>query len=160
MDAASLASFDEHWMMRALAEAERAAARGEVPIGAVLVRGEQLLASDHNRREEREDPTAHAEILVLRSAAAALGTWRLLDCWLYVTLEPCPMCAGAIVQAQLGRLIFGAANPKAGACGSLYRLTEDARLNHQVATVGGVLADSCAAVLSRFFQQQRAAGKK
>jgi tRNA(adenine34) deaminase len=147
-------------MRVALEQAEAASRLGEVPIGAVVVSGGRVLAAAHNERELRKSPTAHAEILALERAAASRESWRLDDCTLYVTLEPCPMCAGAILQARIARLAFGAFDPKAGACGTLYSLTEDPRFNHRTPTVGGVLADPCAAVLSRFFADRRAEGKK
>lgn len=150
----------EQWMDCALRQAEQAQAAGDVPIGAVIVRGGRVLAAAHNRRLLDRDPTAHAEMLAIRAAAAALGDWRLTGCTLVVTLEPCAMCAGAIVLARLDRLIYGAADPKAGAVASLYRLCCDRRLNHQVEVVGGVRARPCADLLSAFFQAQRAMGKK
>jgi tRNA(adenine34) deaminase len=151
---------DEHWMRAALAEAAAAAARGEVPVGAVVVRNGVAVAAGGNEREARQDPTAHAEMLALVRAAAATGHWRLDGCTLYVTLEPCPMCAGALVQARLAKVVFGAADPKAGACGTLYRIADDPRLNHRVETVGGVLAAEGAALLTAFFAARRAEGKK
>jgi tRNA(adenine34) deaminase len=154
--------YDHTYYMRlALQEAEVAAEENEVPVGAVIVRGEcQVIASDHNRREQLRDPTAHAEMLAITQAAEALGSWRLDDCTLYVTLEPCPMCAGAILQARIPRVVYGADDPKAGAVRSLFKLLNDVRLNHQCTVESGVLAESCGDVLSRFFQRQRAAGKK
>lgn len=150
-----------YFMQRALQEAEAAAEEGEIPVGAVIVNGDrQVIASDHNRREQLRDPTAHAEMLAITQAAEALGSWRLDDCTLYVTLEPCPMCAGAILQARIPRVVYGADDPKAGAVQSLYRMLNDVRLNHQCSVVSGVLSEPCGNVLSRFFQQQRALGKK
>jgi tRNA(adenine34) deaminase len=146
---------DEQAMAVALEEAEQAGAAGEVPVGAVAVRDSQVIARAHNRREADVDPTAHAELLVLRSAAAAMGTWRLPDVTVYVTLEPCPMCAGGLVAARVGRLVFGAADPKAGACGSLYNLCADPRLNHELPVTHGVLAERAAALLADFFDQRR-----
>lgn len=151
---------DERYMREALAEAAAAAERGEVPIGAVVVREARIIGRGHNQRELLRDPTAHAEMLAITAAAEAVGDWRLSDCTLYVTLEPCPMCAGAMVLGRLGRLVFGASDPKAGACGTLYEITSDARLNHIVPTTGGVLAEECAKLLSSFFAAQRAEGKK
>src|SRR5215468_4169674 len=139
-------------MRMALAEARAALAENEVPIGAVIVHADQVIASAHNQREQLRDPTAHAEMIAITQAAEALGTWRLADCTLYVTLEPCPMCAGAIVQARIPRVIYGARDPKAGACDSLYRLTADPRLNHRAEVCGGLLADECGAVLAEFFR--------
>ena len=150
-----------YFMQLALQEAEAAAEEGEVPVGAVIVHSERrVIASDHNRREQLRDPTAHAEMLAITQAAEALGSWRLEDCTLYVTLEPCPMCAGAIVQARIPRVVYGADDPKSGAVQSLFTLLNDARLNHQCSVVSGVLAEPCGNVLSRFFQRQRALGKK
>ncbi|CAN5835830.1 tRNA adenosine(34) deaminase TadA [soil metagenome] len=147
---------DESAMAVALAEAEKARATGDVPVGAVVFTGDgTLLARAHNERERQGDPTAHAEILALRRAAAAVGSWRLSGANLVVTLEPCPMCAGAVVAARLARVVFGAADPKGGACGSLYNLCCDPRLNHQVDVEGGMLAAECARVLSSFFVQRR-----
>jgi tRNA(adenine34) deaminase len=147
-------------MRLALAEARRAFDEGEVPIGAVVVHRERVIAAAHNQREALRDPTAHAEMVAITQAAEALGSWRLLDCVLYVTLEPCPMCAGAIVQARMPTAVYGARDPKAGACHTLYQITTDARLNHQAAVIGGVLADDCRAILQEFFLQQRSQGKK
>jgi tRNA(adenine34) deaminase len=153
---------DERWMLQALDLARAAAAGGEVPIGCVVVHDptRRVVGRGANRRVTDHDPTAHAEILALREAGRALGHWRLLDCTLYVTLEPCPMCAGAMVNARLPRLVYGCDDPKAGAVRTLYRLCEDDRLNHRVEVRGGVLADACADALREFFRAQRAAGKK
>ena len=119
-----------------------------------------MIASAHNQREQLRDPTAHAEMIAITQAAGVLGDWRLEDCTLYVTLEPCPMCAGAIVLARMPRVVYGAADPKAGAAASLYQLLDDARLNHRAEVTAGVLADECGAILSRFFEQKRREGKK
>jgi tRNA(adenine34) deaminase len=146
---------DEAAMELALAEAREAAAKGEVPVGAVALLGNQVLAARHNEREALGDPTAHAEILALRDAAAHVGGWRLADITLVVTLEPCPMCAGALVAARVGRLVFGAVDPRAGACGTLYNLCSDPRLNHEVPVTHGVRADECGALLSAFFADKR-----
>lgn len=146
---------DEQFMAAALRQAEKAAFKGEVPIGAVLVKNGAILAEDRNRREEMADATAHAEILVIRRAGTILGGWRLHGCTLYVTLEPCPMCAGAMVQARLERLVFGANDPKGGAAGTLYNLVQDLRLNHRLAVTGGLMATECAEMLQHFFQQRR-----
>ncbi len=148
------------FMRYALEEARRAFDEGEVPVGAVVVHENRLIAAAHNQRETLRDPTAHAEMIAMTQAADALGSWRLLDCRLYVTLEPCPMCAGAVVQARLPLVIYGTTDPKAGACHSLYQITEDARLNHQATVLGGVLRDECRQILQEFFAQQRAMGKK
>lgn len=142
-------------MRMALEQAMLAPASGEVPIAALLVHEGQVLARAHNLRETRQDPTAHAEILVIQEAAAKLGTWRLIDCILYVTLEPCPMCAGAIVQSRIDRLVFGAQDPKAGACGSLMDIPSDPRLNHRVQVTEGLLREESAKLLQEFFQVRR-----
>ena len=142
-------------MRLALEQAAEAARAGEVPIGAVLARGDELLAADRNRREELKDATAHAEILVLRRGGRLLGGWRLPGCTHYVTLEPCPMCAGALVQARVERLVFGAWDPKSGAAGSLYNLVQDERLNHRLQVEGGLLEEDCAALLQEFFRSRR-----
>jgi tRNA(adenine34) deaminase len=147
---------DEYFMQIALRYAEEAVRRGEIPIGAVLVKEGRLLAAGHNRREELNDATAHAEILVIREACRQLGGWRLPGSTLYVTLEPCPMCAGALVQARVERLVYGAADPKGGAAGTLYDIVRDQRLNHRLEVTAGVLADECALLLQRFFKARRA----
>jgi tRNA(adenine34) deaminase len=146
---------DEEAMAIALEEAVAAAAEGEVPVGAVALSQGRIVSQAHNQRETDADPTAHAEILALRAAATALGTWRLSDLTLVVTLEPCPMCAGALVAARVSRLVFGAADPKAGACGSLYNLCVDPRLNHELAVTAGVLADRAGQLLTSFFGERR-----
>jgi tRNA(adenine34) deaminase len=146
---------DERWMRLALEEAALAAADDEVPVGAVVVAGGRVVASAHNQREQLLDPTAHAEMIALTQAAAALGSWRLDGCVLYVTLEPCPMCAGAILQARVPRVVWGAADPKAGAVESLYRLFDDPRLNHRVEHVGHILAPECGRLLTEFFRTKR-----
>ena len=145
-------------MELAIAEARLAVADGDVPVGAVVVADGVVVARRHNERERSADPTAHAELLALRDAAARLGRWRLSDCTVAVTLEPCPMCAGALVAARVGRLVFGAADPKAGACGSLYNLLADPRLNHDVQVEPGVLAERCATLLVEFFADRRGPG--
>ncbi|TML91474.1 MAG: nucleoside deaminase [Actinobacteria bacterium] len=142
-------------MTVALAEAERAAAEGEVPVGAVVIAGGRVIARRHNEREARHDPTAHAEVLALRDAANVLGRWRLSDATVVVTLEPCPMCAGALVAARVGGVVFGASDPRAGACGSLYNLCADPRMNHEVAVTPGVMADEAARLLEQFFSERR-----
>ncbi len=138
-------------MVVALEEAALAAAHGDVPVGAVALREGEVLARRHNERELRQDPTAHAELLALQDAARVLGSWRLDTVTLVVTLEPCPMCAGALISGRVGRLVFAAADPKAGACGSLYNLCVDPRLNHEVPVTSGVLAERGAEILRRFF---------
>jgi tRNA(adenine34) deaminase len=150
---------DQHFMQMALAEAAAAAAEDEVPIGAVIVHQGQVLAAAHNQREQLRDPTAHAEMIAITQAATALDSWRLENCTLYVTLEPCPMCAGAIVQSRVTRVVYGADDPKAGAVKTLYQLLEDSRLNHRAEVTAGVLAEECGRVLSEFFQQKRLAKK-
>jgi tRNA(adenine34) deaminase len=152
----------EQLMRLAIEQADLALAAGEVPIGCVIQHDPtgQIIARAHNRRILDSDPTAHAEILAIRQAATFLGDWRLTDTTLIVTLEPCPMCAGAIVNARIPRLIFGCPDPKAGAVRTLYQLCEDTRLNHRVKVEVGVLADECAALLQEFFKTQRALGKK
>ena len=148
------------YMQLALHEAEQAAKSGEVPVGAVIVRRSQVIASAHNQRETLADPTAHAEMIAITQAAGAIGDWRLTDCVLFVTLEPCPMCAGAILQARIPKVVFGALDPKAGAVTSLYQLLEDRRLNHTVSVTGGVHGEACGRILSDFFAAQRQLGKK
>jgi tRNA(adenine34) deaminase len=153
--------FHVHHMELALAEAEQAAAEDEVPVGAVVVSFERgVIGQAHNQREALKDPTAHAEMIAITQAAGALGSWRLENCALYVTLEPCPMCAGAVVQARLPLVVYGCTDPKAGACHTLYQITADPRLNHRARVVGGVLAERCAGVLSAFFAAKRQLGKK
>ncbi len=149
---------DERWMRDCLRTARRAPAHRDVPIGAVVVKHGVAVARARNRREVDHDPTAHAEVLALRRAARRLGSWRLDGCTLYVTLEPCAMCAGAIVLSRLPRLVFGAADPKAGFVGSLGDLCRDGRLNHRVAVTSGVLADACGGVLVEFFRERRKKG--
>jgi tRNA(adenine34) deaminase len=146
---------DADAMRLALAEAAAAADHGDVPVGAVVLAGGQVLAARHNERERLGDPTAHAEVLALRDAAASTGSWRLDGATVVVTLEPCPMCAGALVGARVARLVFGAADLKAGACGSLYNLCADPRLNHEVEVVPGLLAAESAALLGSFFDRRR-----
>lgn len=143
------------WMRQALAAAERAAEIGEVPVGAIVVVRGEVVAVAHNERETKNDPTAHAEVVALRRAAEALGSWRLTGAELYVTMEPCPMCAGALVNARLRRVIYGCDDPKAGAARTLYRLLDDPRLNHRVEVVPGVLASECAGLLRAFFSRLR-----
>jgi tRNA(adenine34) deaminase len=147
---------DETWMEWALAEAVMAPLTGDVPVGAVVVDPSgQVIGRGHNAREALQDPTAHAELLALRSAAASLGSWRLPGCTLVVTLEPCAMCAGAVVLARVPRLVLGAWDPKAGAAGSMRDIVRDSRLNHRVEVIGGVLADECADLLRTFFADHR-----
>ena len=151
---------DRRWMAAALAQAAVAAEAGDVPIGAVIVRDGAAIAAAHNRRIIDSDPTAHAEMLAIRAAAEAIGDWRLSGCELFVTLEPCCMCAGAIVLARLDRLVYGADDPKAGGVRTLHQLCSDERLNHVVEITVGVRADECGRLLSEFFRARRAEGKK
>jgi tRNA(adenine34) deaminase len=146
---------DEYFMRLALREAEHALAHEDVPIGAVVVRDGELLAAAHNERELRGDPTAHAEIIALREAARVVGSWRVLDAGIYVTLEPCAMCAGAIVLARAARVVYGAADPKAGACGSVLDVPGEPVLNHRPQVAGGLLAEDCGALLTSFFASRR-----
>lgn len=149
-------------MSEAIKLARQAQAIGEVPIGCVIVHDptQRVVGRGYNRRQTDHDPTAHAEILALREAGQTLGHWRLLDCTMYVTLEPCPMCAGALVNARVPRLVYGCDDPKAGAVRTLYQLCEDGRLNHRVTVASGVMAPQCAQLLQDFFREQRAMGKK
>ena len=153
---------DNDWMLKAIELAEQALALEEVPVGCVVVDadGQTLLGSGFNRRQTDADPTAHAEMIALRQAAQRLGTWRLSGCTLFVTLEPCPMCAGALVNARCSRLVYGCDDPKAGAVRTLYNLCDDPRLNHRLTIERGLLADRCAGLLQTFFRAQRALGKK
>ncbi len=150
----------ERGMRLALDEARAAFDEDEVPVGAVIMHEGRVIAAAHNQREALNDPTAHAEMIAITQAAEQLGSWRLLECILYVTLEPCPMCAGAIVQARLPTVVYGTTDPKAGACHTLYQITQDGRLNHQATVLGGVLQEECRMILQEFFAKQRALGKK
>jgi tRNA(adenine34) deaminase len=150
----------EDYMQLALAEARAAFAEDEVPIGAVIVFENRVIAAAHNQREQLHDPTAHAEMIAITQAAGARQCWRLDGCTLYTTLEPCPMCAGAIIQARIPTVVYGASDPKAGAVRTLYNLLDDTRLNHRCQIVPAVLGDPCGQILSQFFQQQRRQGKK
>lgn len=153
--------FHLHHMELALEEATLAADEDEVPVGAVIIHLERgIIARAHNQREQLNDPTAHAEMIAITQAAAALNSWRLERCLLYVTLEPCPMCAGAIVQARIPAVVYGCTDPKAGACTTLFQLTSDPRLNHRAIVLGGVLSEPCSRILSEFFIRKRAQGKK
>ncbi len=148
------------WMKEALALAETAAAAEEIPVGAIVVHHSEgteprIIGRGFNRREAEHDPSAHAEIVAMREAGRALASWRLIDCTLYVTLEPCPMCAGAMVQGRVSRVVYGCADPKAGAVQTLFRLCDDVRLNHRMEVVGGVLGEECGAVLKAFFAARR-----
>ena len=146
---------DSYWMGRALKLAQQAGEQGEVPVGALLVSGDRLIAEAFNLRETRGSPIAHAEMLVLQAASEKLGNWRFVDTTLYVTLEPCPMCAGAIVLARIPRVVYAATDPKSGAAGTLYNILQDERLNHRVELVSGVCAEESSALLKSFFQQRR-----
>ena len=148
---------DQAFMRVALEEAARATELGEVPIAALVVQGDRILAQTHNYRELWQDPTAHAEIIAIRAAATTLGSWRLLDTTLYVTLEPCTMCIGAIILARIPRIVFGARDPKAGACGSVFNLSSEPKLNHRVSVTGGVLEQESQALLQKFFRELREA---
>jgi tRNA(adenine34) deaminase len=154
------AGVDERYMREALRLAERALASEDVPVGALVVHDGHVIGRGWNQREQLQDPTAHAEMIALTAAAEHLNQWRLERCTMYVTLEPCAMCAGALLLARIERLVFGAYDPKAGACGSLFNLTQDPRLNHRLATLGGVLSEPCAALLQAFFRGRRELGEK
>lgn len=153
-------SFHQIFMYQALELAEQAAREKEVPVGAIIVHDNRVIAAAYNQRETLHDPTAHAEMIAITQAAESLQNWRLENCTLYVTLEPCPMCAGAILQARIPTVVFGAVDPKAGAVTSLYSLLSDTRLNHRCEVVPGILAPQCGAVLTEFFRARRAEGKK
>lgn len=147
-------------MRQALDEAGAALDEDEVPVGCVVVHAGDVIGAAHNQRETLNDPTAHAEMLAITQAAESLGSWRLTECVLYVTLEPCPMCAGAIVQARIPTVVYGTPDPKAGACHTIYQITDDRRLNHRCSVLGGVLEDECRSILQQFFARQRSLGKK
>ena len=151
----ALTDLDERYMRMAIDAAQVAEENGDVPIGAVIVYQNQVIGRAYNQREQLKDPTAHAEIVALTQAASFVGSWRLHGCTIYVTLEPCPMCAGALVLGRLDRLVYGCPDPKTGACGSLYDIVRDERLNHRLEVTPGILADDCAALLQTFFQQRR-----
>lgn len=150
----------ETFMRMALDQAQAAMDIDEVPVGAIIVHRNRVIAAAHNQREQLRDPTAHAEMIAITQAAEALNSWRLEECILYVTLEPCPMCAGAIIQARIPWVVYGALDPKAGAVQSVYQMLSDPRLNHRCQCVPQVLAEPCGAILTRFFQKQRKLGKK
>jgi tRNA(adenine34) deaminase len=155
-----MSTLDEQFMRQALREAEAALDTEDVPVGAVVVHDGHIIGRGRNQREALKDPTAHAEMIALTAAASALGSWRLIGCTLYVTLEPCTMCAGAMVLARVERLVYGADDPKAGACGSVYDIVGEGRLNHVVSVERGIMAGECADLLRTFFASQRAKGKK
>lgn len=146
---------DEYWMQEAIAEAHKAEALHEVPIGAVIVKDGEIIGRGYNLRETSHDPTAHAEMVAIREASRHLDAWRLLGCSLYVTLEPCPMCAGAIVQSRIARVIYGTPDPKAGCAGTLMNLLQDDRFNHTTELISGVHQQACAALLTQFFRRLR-----
>ena len=150
----------DHFMQIAYEEAQQALRENEVPIGAAIIHDGQVIGRAHNQREQLHDPTAHAEMIAITQAAHARQSWRLDGCTLYVTLEPCPMCAGAIILARIPTVVYGAVDPKAGAVQTLYHLLNDPRLNHRVDTVAGVMGEPCARIISQFFQEQRRLGKK
>lgn len=154
-DSALNPDYDERFMRIAIREAMAAEEAGDVPIGAVIVKDGQIIGKARNQREVLQDPTAHAEIIALTQAAERMGSWRLEGCTIYVTLEPCPMCAGAMVLGRLARLVYGCTDPKTGACGSLYDIVRDSRLNHRLDVASGVLADECSEMLSGFFRKKR-----
>jgi tRNA(adenine34) deaminase len=151
---------DERYMRLAIEQAGIAEENGDVPIGAVIVHNGQIIGKAYNQREQLQDPTAHAEIIALTQAAAALESWRLEGCTMYVTLEPCPMCAGALVLARIDRLVYGCDDPKAGAVKSLYNIVTDSRLNHRIEVISGVLAEQCSDLLEQFFQKRRQENKQ
>ena len=152
---ANKSTVDEQCMRIAIDQAKIAKENGDVPIGAVIVHNNQIIAKAYNQREQLQDPTAHAEIIALTQAAAVLETWRLNGCTMYVTLEPCPMCAGALVLARIDRLVYGCDDPKTGAVKSLYNITQDSRLNHRLEVTSGVLSDECSQILQEFFEKHR-----
>lgn len=155
MDESTVVEIDLHFMSRALELAREASLAGEVPVGAVIVKDNQIIAEGWNRPIATHDPTAHAEIIAMREAANALNNYRLLDCTLYVTLEPCAMCAGAMVHARVRRLVYGATDPRAGAAGTIFNIVDHAVLNHRLEVVSGVMAEECGALLRQFFQARR-----
>jgi len=156
----ALNNLDEHFMHAAIEAAKVAEENGDVPIGAVIVHNNRIIGKAYNQREQLQDPTAHAEIIALTQAAAAIGSWRLEGCRMYVTLEPCPMCAGALVLSRMDRLIFGCNDPKTGACKSLYNIVQDERLNHRLEVTSGVLREECSRLLQDFFQKRRTENSK
>lgn len=150
----------EHFMARAFEQAQAARDLDEVPVGAIVVRGQQIIGAAHNQCQQLRDATAHAEMIAITQASEAIGDWRLEECTLYVTLEPCPMCAGAILQSRIPRVVFGAVDPKGGAVVSMYQLLSDSRLNHRCELTQGILAEPCGQILTDFFRAKRALGKK
>ncbi|MFX3634494.1 MAG: tRNA adenosine(34) deaminase TadA [Candidatus Pristimantibacillus sp.] len=146
---------DQAWMYKALEEAKKAELIGEVPIGAIIVKDGEVIGTGYNLRETKHDPTAHAEMVAIREACDRIGAWRLLECTLYVTLEPCPMCAGAIVQSRIQRVVYGTRDPKAGCAGTLMNLLQEPRFNHETELTEGVLQSECATILTQFFRKLR-----
>jgi len=157
---ANVTNQDEQFMQLAIESAKIAEENGDVPIGAIIVHNDTIIAKAYNQREQLQDPTAHAEIIALTQAAAALENWHLNGCTIYVTLEPCPMCAGALVLSRMDRLVYGCDDPKTGACKSLYNIVQDDRLNHRLEVTSGVLADECSQILQEFFERRRAEDSK
>lgn len=155
MDTPSQETLDQRCMRLAIDQASIAEENGDVPIGAIIIHENRIIAKAYNQRQQLNDPTAHAEIIALTQAAEAVGSWRLHGCTIYVTLEPCPMCAGALVLARIDRLVFGTEGPKTGACGSLYNIVQDSRLNHQIQITSGILMEDCKSQLQAFFQRRR-----
>jgi tRNA(adenine34) deaminase len=153
-------NFDQMWMAHALKLAAQAAEQDEVPVGAVIVHKDRIIGTGFNQREQLNDPTAHAEMIAITQAASHLQSWRLTETTLYVTLEPCPMCAGAILQSRISRVVYGARDPKAGAVHSLFQLLDDPRLNHRTLATAGILSEECGQLLTHFFQLKREQGKK
>ncbi len=160
IDAQALVNWDQVFMRRAFTLAQQAGEQDEVPVGAVVVRANRVIGAGWNQRESLKDPTAHAEMIAITQAAATIEDWRLEHCTLYVTLEPCPMCAGAILQSRIERVVYGARDPKGGAVHSLFQMLDDPRLNHRAQVTEGVMADCCGAILSEFFRGKRQLGKK
>lgn len=146
---------DQYFMNKALLQAQVAYKKGEVPVGAVVVKDNEIIARGHNLRESTNDPTAHAELLAMKKASKKLNSWRLSGCTLYVTLEPCPMCSGVIINSRIDRVVFGAYDPKAGCCTTLYHLANDERFNHRAQVLGGVMEDKCREIISSFFKEKR-----
>ncbi len=146
---------DEHWMRKALQAARKAETIDEVPVGAIIIQNNEVISIAYNQKERLTSPLGHAELIAIHRASQKLGAWRLSECKLYVTLEPCPMCTGALVQSRIGKVIFGAFDPKAGACGSILNLHQNAQLNHRFAAIGGVLENECSEILKNFFKKKR-----
>jgi tRNA(adenine34) deaminase len=160
LDSTNILQPHDMWMRVALDQAKQAFEEDEVPVGAVIVHQNTAIGVAYNQRETLKDPTAHAEIIAITQAAQTMDSWRLADCTLYVTLEPCPMCAGAIVQSRIPTVVYGTTDPKGGACHTLYQITDDERLNHRATVLGGVMQDECRSILQEFFRHQRSLGKR